>query len=239
MFDHPDFAAPPDEAEVWRYVDLNSMLAMLSGGKLHFTRLDKYKDKWEGVWPDANCEQIRNDNPADLAEWILDNARQIPTHAHVNCWHNSTYESAALWDQYGQSTGLAIKTTILALREAIQPQHGIIIGSVEYVHFDAITQAFGVRNSLRPIFLKRKSFEHEREVRLLKWYSPKADSRGQVAEPDTECGSDIDVDLERLFGAVYLSPTSPAWLLPHIERLFAAFDLPDVEIRRSKLYDPA
>lgn len=238
MFEHPDFAAPPDETVVWRYVDLNTMLAMLSSGTIHFTRLDKFKDTWEGIWPDANCEQIKKDNPADLAEWILDNARLIPTHAHVNCWHKSPYESAALWDQYGQSTGLAIRTTILALRESIAPQDGIIIGAVEYVHYDAITQAFGVHNSLRPVFLKRMSFEHEREVRLLKWVSPKADAKGKVAEPDTKGGFDVHVDLAHIFGEVYLSPTAPQWLLPHIKKLFAAFNLPEVAIQRSQLYDP-
>jgi hypothetical protein len=243
MFEHSDFAAPPDDTVVWRYVGLPTLLAMLSKRTLHFTRLDTYKDKWEGVWPDANRKQILECNPPDLAEWILKHSELLRTHAHVNCWHKNTDQSAALWEQYGQSTGLAIKTTVLALRESIRPRDGVFIGTVEYVDYQAIEQAFHVRDPLKqeylkPVFLKRKSFAHENEVRLLKWFSPKANANGEVAEPDTKCGCDIDVDLERLIGAVYLSPTTDRWLFPHVKRLFEVFGLEGVEILRSKLYDP-
>src|SRR5687768_15588589 len=136
MLDHPDFEAPPDESVIWRYVDLEKLLAMLASRQLHLTRLDTLKDTWEGHWPKSVIEKAATQlvNVNDVVQLTTPMVR---SEVYVNCWHVSDYESAALWDQYASSAGFAIKSTVRALRESIAPSEGLIIGAVTYVHFDA------------------------------------------------------------------------------------------------------
>ena len=81
----------------------------------------------------------------------------------VNCWHENETESEAMWKLYTahQPEGVAIQTTYGALRKAIdQPE--IQIGRITYENFDV---AFMPGDSYG--WYKRKSFEHEREVRVM------------------------------------------------------------------------
>jgi hypothetical protein len=60
---------------------------------------------------------------------------------------------------------------------------------------------------------KRKSFEHERELRAILWlisfrnYVP---IEGK-SPPPPDVGISLPVDLDRLIEAVYVAPTSPEW----------------------------
>ncbi len=236
MFDNDTFPAPPDETIVWRYLDLEKLLAILSSRKLHFTRLDQFKDPWEGATPDAVIAEIKSIEPEHVAQGFLKSQEFLRQTGYVSCWHISEYESAALWDQYSTSAGFAIKTTVLGLRESIRPPMHALIGAVDYINYDAPTQNFRFGNTLKFGFLKRKSFEHERELRLLAWLIPEPDKDGFVDPSTNPPGIDLDADLERLVQTVLLSPTANEWLLPHVKRLFEVFGLPNVEVRQSDLY---
>lgn len=92
-----------------------------------------------------------------------------------------------------------------------------------------------VSNALSPAFLKRKSFEHEREVRVLQWYLPFTEDKVDWAKAHES--SELPVDLTVLIESVYISPTSPVWLVDAVRELLSRFGLPDVPVRRSELYD--
>ena len=48
-----EIVTPPDEVIVWRYMNLEKLLALLATNTLFLCRLDRLRDPWEGVWPDS------------------------------------------------------------------------------------------------------------------------------------------------------------------------------------------
>jgi len=52
---HPLFRdGPPPEAKLWRYLSFAKFASVLDSGLLHFTRVDRFDDHFEGAWPLAN-----------------------------------------------------------------------------------------------------------------------------------------------------------------------------------------
>jgi len=97
-------------------------------------------------------------------------------------------------------------------------------------------------------FLKRKSFEHEREVRVLLWsHTPNKRETAELMSGKTHIldfstakpGLELPIDLRSLIDSVYISPESPSWLVEPVQELLRKSELPDVVVRRSQLYDEA
>lgn len=135
MYDgHRTLKTPPDDTTLWRYLSLESLVAMLYTRRIHFTRLDKFQDPWEGTWPQPILDAFAG-APADGVRQILDETR---TSVHVNCWHESNYESAALWDIYSGSAGIAIQSSVGQVKVAIDPTVTFHIGRVEYTDYTTL-----------------------------------------------------------------------------------------------------
>lgn len=144
-------------------------------------------------------------------------------------------ESAAFWDQYGNSGGLAIRSTIGRLKECSRSEANFFVGRVKYLDYDHPEPIKQVSNALSPAFLKRKSFEHEREVRVLQWYLPFIEDKVDWAKAHES--AELPADLTVLIESVYISPTSPVWLVDAVRELLSRFGLPEIPVRRSELYD--
>jgi hypothetical protein len=83
---------------------------------------------------------------------------------------------------------------------------------------------------------KRKSFEHERELRAVFWDvddSPDAQPYRMKAEP---AGLWIEVELLSLIEIVHISPTARPWLATVIQEVTAKYDL-NVPVLQSALAD--
>ena len=83
---------------------------------------------------------------------------------------------------------------------------------------------------------KRKSFEHERELRAMFWEidgSPDAEPYKTKIEP---AGLWIDMDLPSLIETVHISPTAEPWLARVIQEVTAKYDL-NVPVLQSALAD--
>ena len=166
---------PSDDTILWRYMDLPKLLALLRSGSLYLCRLDRLRDPWEGQWPRADLEAFLNDDSywgplvAGSKEAFVDAIKQMPKSFYVSCWHESAYESAGLWDQYGDSRGLAVRSTIGQLKRSMGDAKltQYFIGRVRYI--DYLKQEGEGLAMIEPAFLKRRSFEQEREVRVLRW----------------------------------------------------------------------
>src|SRR5690606_27801928 len=79
------------------------------------------------------------------------------------------------------------------------------IGQVKYVDYE--NQFIPEGNLYYPFLYKRKSFEHEREIRLLV-----RDNTTLIGEePEFEHGCFKKVDLKQLINSIYLSPLMPEW----------------------------
>jgi len=146
---HPVFAQPDDETvKVWKYMDFTKLVSLIDSRRLHFTRVDKFDDPFEGSWPRINVH-ARHDIPDDLP---LENSeafaramkrlgeinRQWPKHVAINCWHMNEHESAAMWKLYLKSNeGIAVQSRYNKLRDSIIDDETVNLGKVKYLDYDA------------------------------------------------------------------------------------------------------
>ena len=85
-----------------------------------------------------------------------------------------------------------------------------------------------------PFVHKRKSFEHERELRALIQDLPKTDKGIQTGLPNQELCCEVSIDLNELIEAVYVSPESPKWFLELVKNVTQKYDF-NFEVRQSLL----
>lgn len=220
------YKVPNDDAVLWRFMDFTKFVSMLKSKSLFFTRADKFEDpfegakgllknkpKWDKFYKEFFKEAIRTapgDNSAHLSEKeILKSAMRLlkdldqsgkmqVEQTFINCWYESNYESEAMWKLYTSSLdqGIAIRTTYKRLYNSLNKNPNIQIGHINYMDFS--NNFAGINDSF---WFKRKSFEHEREVRaIIKDF-----------KRDENYGKLIPVNLDQLIGKVYLSPTSQDW----------------------------
>jgi hypothetical protein len=231
---HPVLQQPDNvEVPVWRYMDFAKYVSLLRSGGLHFARLDKMEDSFEGSITKAEYETLENTARAGEAkgdlppEWkgryldvLLGNARNMRRSCYVNCWHMNEHESEAMWRLYSQSSfAIALKSRYSKLRDTLPTLNaqgtylGPFMGKVTYV--DHLTQLLPTGNGLVPVMNKRPSFAHERECRALIW-RPEPDD--YLFHPDPESllaayptGIEVKLDLNVLIEKVVVSPLAPKW----------------------------
>jgi len=228
--------------DLWRYMDVSKFISLLSTRRLWFSRLDQLGDPFEGSIPRRLLPTFGvADVLADLFEGDVDvpsvrdrvirdsnAAREARRHgAFVSCWHQNAHESAAMWKLYLKSDeGLAIRTTREALISALPvAEHAIEIHRVEYLDFDADAPPQSER---RWWLLKRKSFEHEREVRAV-LINDKARNHLGIAVP-------LAAPIDRLVLAVHVAPSTPEFFREAVQSICDAFGL-KTTVQRSKIDD--
>lgn len=221
---HSDLIMPEPETVLWRYMDLTKLLYILGSGYLHFTRIDKFEDPFEGVPPRKALQGLVSRIRIDSLERVL----QIRKRNHAVCWHANETESAAMWRLYlSANEGIAIKTTAQRLHDSIQLNHKgeneLFLAEVQYI--DHEDDSLDLENFIKWATFKRKSFEHEREVRLLK-----------VAK-DNEQSDDFcyraKVNVNTLIESIYLGPLVPKWVGDVIDHAVTKYG--PFEIKRSEL----
>lgn len=123
----------------------------------------------------------------------------------VNCWHQNDYESEGMWRLYSDTNkGIAIQSTIGSLIESIDTDYSLKISEVKYLDYsdqNLTLQDCMVHGSVIG-FLKRHSFAHEKEIRLM--ISPNLS--GIDFEKHVPLGLRIKVEPLKLIENIYISP---------------------------------
>ncbi len=244
---HP-YEVPNQDSQLWRYMDFTKYVSMLSTSSLYFLRADKFTDHYEGAKGVKSNKEIWDKhyysffkkamkNPPNGVEWdksdenIEQEAKRLLKELNesglarkrkvfISCWHENEHESEAMWRLYSSylENAVAIKTTYDSLYSSLGKNPSIAIGRVKYIDFNknfaGINAAF---------WRKRKSFEHEREVRAL--------------IHDYECndnGKIMSCDLNTLIEEVFLSPSSPEWFLDLMNDVNKKFGV-NVKVNQSRL----
>ena len=252
--EHFVFKAPRDEDQsIWRYMDFTKFVSLLDKSALFFARSDKLKDEFEGSYPtvtvikresqfkkifeDFNVEPDSSSTVDKLCQWL----KQIRSYVAINCWNVSNQESAALWKLYLKSNeGIAIKSNYRRLKSSFNAaEDDIYIGMVRYIDYSK--QSIPDTNILRPFVTKRRSFEHEHELRALLYNRPST-SRGSHGElfmgrPFFDNGKYVPINLHELIDKIYVAPTCPDWLKELVESLLKLYSI-DVQVVRSSLDEP-
>lgn len=203
---HEAFRQPRSgHTKVWRYIDLPKLIWTLEQKALYFARLDMLVDAFEGAvtQPTYASQQLEH-RPEVFSEFRrVDMRRQT----FVNCWRVGDSESEAMWRLYCRGkAGVALQTTYSRLDRSLSSV--LSLGVVQYVDYEVdIMQA--PKNMLSAVMHKRKSFEHEREVRAVAWrrnplvraaFPLAPDNHGLLVPWDPMC-------LE----AVFVHPEAEAW----------------------------
>lgn len=174
--EHPTFASPRPDAGLWRYLTFTKFVSLLDRRAIFFARADKFSDPFEGAFPKANIDLRRKNFKAIVEQHPFLNSekfqlqdvpiKDLRRFTLINCWHEGDHESEAMWSRYsGTQEGIAIRTDFRSLAESLVDDRDIYIGQVSYI--DYATDSILDDNLFRPFLNKRKSFEHEREVRAL------------------------------------------------------------------------
>jgi len=102
---------------------------------------------------------------SSIGECLNKTLSWLRSNTYINCWHENTNESEAMWNLYTKniSEAVVVKTKIELLRSGL-PQD-ISIQSVAYMDFQG--EEIMKNYCFSPFTTKRISFKHENEVRLI------------------------------------------------------------------------
>jgi hypothetical protein len=210
---------------VWKYLDLSKFLDLLLSQKMFMSRSDKFEDQYEGTFSEPTFEEIKKiaaNNPE-----FLDYYKSHREKVAISSWHTNEYESFAMWQIFTKNQeGLAIQSTIGRLKEALQPENHTkqFIGEVNYIDYKKEHIPFD--DNFFPFLFKRKSFQYEREVRIIT----------DVTEQNISIndGLKINVDINALIEKIYIHPKSENWYKKLVIELVTQLGF-DFEIEKSDL----
>jgi hypothetical protein len=227
----------PDADEVlWRYMDLTRFLALLDSRCLFFCQASRLEDPFEGSLSKATAldrDAARSRDPLDEG-FIEVPYKKMTELTAISCWSASKHESAAMWSLYCPTgPGIAVRTTFAALCNALKgaPQK-IVVSRVAYLDYDREKIPDG--HLLLPFLHKRRSFEHEREVRAVIQHMPDQTMPGRPSQFDPAGGANVPVSLDGLVERIYVSPTAPNWYSDLVGRIAAKYSV-SAEVHQSRL----
>jgi hypothetical protein len=252
---HQSFEAPRDQSvALWRYMDFSKFVDLLFSSELHFARSDLLGDPFEGALPethakawDAMLQASLSENRAErmptgwadmtheqiiaVGNMITQVAQRSRQDMLISCWHMNEYESAGMWSLYSKTNeSICIQTRYNLIAEELPDS--CFLGAVSYINYEK--DWIDVRNIFNRFLHKRKSFEHEREVRSVLWRingsPPKEDPRITYSNDHAR----VKVELSKICESIYVNPNSPRWFANLVEQVVAKAGL-RIPVRQSSL----
>lgn len=210
---------------VWKYLDLSKFLDLLMSRKLFMSRSDKFEDQYEGTFSEPTFEEIKklSQNNPEFLDYYKSHREKVV----VSSWHINEYESFAMWQIFTQNNeGLAIQSTIGRLQKALKSEinYSQFIGEVNYIDYKKEYIPFD--DMFFPFMFKRKSFQYEREVRII---SDLSENNIKIND-----GLKIDIDVNQLIEKIYIHPKSENWYKKLVIELVSKLDY-TIEIEKSDL----
>ncbi|VXB56139.1 conserved hypothetical protein [Flavobacterium sp. 9AF] len=199
-----------DNIIIWKYLDLSKFLAMLLSQQLFMSRSDRFEDQYEGTFSEPTFEEIKKiaaNNPR-----FLDYYKSHREKVVISSWHANEYESFAMWQIFTKNNeGLAIQSTIGRLKKALEIEKHFeqYIGEVNYIDYKKEYIPF--EDTFFPFLFKRKSFQYEREIRVI---SDVSHTNISIKE-----GLKIDVVINQLIEKIYIHPKSENWYKNLVEQM--------------------
>ena len=227
MYKKNDNIKLPEDPDtiVWKYLDLSKFLDLLMSQKLFMSRSDKFEDQYEGTFSEPTYEEIKklSENNPEFLDFYKSHREKVV----VSSWHINEYESFAMWQIFTQNNeGLAIQSTIGRLQKALKPEinYSQFIGEVNYIDYKKEYIPFD--DMFFPFMFKRKSFQYEREVRII---SDLSENNIKIND-----GLKIDIDVNQLIEKIYIHPKSENWYKKLVIELVSKLDY-TIEIEKSDL----
>ena len=233
---HPLVEEPDAVAKLWRYMDLAKFLHLVNSATIYLAALRTFEDPFEGHPPKSVIAEVTKQPEGFTSEIraerlaIIENNLKMFKNSRnavfASCWHMNETESAGMWTQYIRAgEGIAIQTTFDRLRASIsESSHPVSGAKAKYVDFE--TYVPSDYNVLLWGVLKRSSYSHEREFRLI------------ALQPPGPLGIVVPVDLAVLIECIFVAPTTPNWLLDLVKSLVSKFSVVAPVVRSELLNAP-
>lgn len=216
-----------EETTIYRYVDLNTMLALIEEGNWAFRKIKTFEDPWEGP---LRYLQLSNKDIQKSIDEVLD-------HIYVSCWSlSSQKDSDALWRIYSpDKKGICIESTIGKLKMLLENNNSMraasMIAPVIYEdHRNFVLNHYFGRHyfddygNFDLAFNKRPAFSHENEIRLI-----------IITEENFQ--DDIyllnNVVYSQLIQKIWIDPRSESWVQNSVTAYFRHLG---IECDKSDLY---
>lgn len=233
------YETPRPTDKLWRYMDLSKFILLICKNELYFPAATCFDDPFEGAkgivamkqkWNDFYLDFLRQailtvpgmdlskltskkleSEAQRLLEEINSTGDKARESTFISCWHLNDFESEAMWKLYSKdvTNAVAIQTTYLHLYEALYKEPYISIGKVNYIDFSK--QFTSVNDAF---WFKRKSFEHENEVRTVV---------KRRNENVTSISLPINVDI--LIDNIYISPYAPVWFTEVVKSILQKYNI--------------
>lgn len=238
--DHPCFKQPQsDTVKLWKYMDFTKFVSLISSGQLFHCRSDKFRDPYEGSYPIKNREsdemifsQISPELRENAIQQFYGFSNWSRQWTYISCWHINEFESAAMWDLYAKTEeAIAIETTYEHLTSCMPDD--AFIGLVEYINYE--NQTIPVNNSFHRFMFKRKSFEHEKEARVLIQELPIEDDKIKIGMENTILGKNVDINIPQLIQKIYIAPNAADWFTDLVKEVSSKYNI-NAPVIKSDLY---
>lgn len=240
---HDNFKPPSPGAVLWRYMDFTKFVSLLDKKALFFVRADKLGDPFEGTYPKTNVvtrparyagipEKVRDKFVFSQWPFLVQNLRKVIL---ISCWHENAHESAAMWKLYSREyDGIAVKTDFESFTESLVCGDKVFVGRVEYIDYDR--DFISEESFFNPYLYKRKSFEHEKEVRAIALESP-LPSQGSSCDLSSafhEVGKYCEVNVASMIKEVVVAPYAEDWFVELVGSVSELYEL-KAPVRKSSL----
>ena len=227
----------PTQVKIWRDMDLTRFLSLLSNEALYFACPCELEDPYEGFYPKSLTLALSRFPQQYLDQFLATRDELVAKYPQINldglnaavhsagesfrrsidetrlkfgvtCWHKSEVESEAMWKLYSAlGCGIAVESTEQQLRDSILNEKTLIIDDVKYVDFENGQIEKGHKHY--GLFLKRKSFEHEKEL------------RGTILLKQAGKGVLVKCNLDKLITQIHISPFAPNYFREAVENICA------------------
>ncbi|HRH38401.1 MAG TPA: DUF2971 domain-containing protein, partial [Flavobacteriales bacterium] len=223
---------------IWRYLDFTKYVHLLNSQHLYFNRLDLFEDPLEGTYP------VKNEASIPFFKQ-LEETRKF---SYVNCWHMNDGESAGMWSLYARhADGVAIQSTFDRLKTSIEAApESILISKVKYHDYAAKSvdelsdenrwSENSPGSTVSPQIFKRKSFEHEKELRAVYVDLPIEFEPEKIKQRNLPPGRLVSVNLDALVERIHVDPKSSGWFYDLVRAVTSRYGLTK-DVIKSDLYD--
>lgn len=209
--------------KLYRYITIESFLALVETGLIPFTNVNKWDDKWEVILSKIPTVDEDNKPKAPLYSFYQ--------YIFGQCW-SLREESDAMWRIYSPAkTGIRIATSIekFNLLSEVSRLH-----IEKVIYFDSVADLLAKASShtspFKDALFKRSVFDHECEVRVL--------THGDFIDHFEPGWSHVSlpIDIRQFIKGITVDPRADDWFINTIQGYCKRTGL-DVQPIKSNLYE--
>ncbi|MCY6483531.1 DUF2971 domain-containing protein [Clostridium aestuarii] len=199
-----------NRTKIYRYISLSQFMSFVETNQICLTKIKAWEDTWEAP---TSCIPTEGKNG-----YLEYPSHTICDDMYGQCW-SLNGDSDALWRIYSSGNeGIVIETSI----EKFNLIHDIKLGMIApVIYYEKLQTGFKILKSKKDYqnifaegFLKRKAFEHEKEIRLITLNNKKCIDTKYVNSKFIK----LELDPTKFIEGIKIDPRARDWYVDTIKR---------------------